>query len=207
MSVTVEIIMILRYCLFVRMFQKTFLLVFIYALGIIPAFAQEKASLREDLWVCPVFESGWYGVSGMAIGGGAALGYGDRLAFGLKVVYWNDLKELSALELNFLARYYFFSMNRTKVLEAKALEAEAVRPDAGHFSALRSGPFIQLNGGPVIFAQGENTITVPSPTVTISAGLSLGWRFLLVRYFFMEPSIRGGYPYFAVAGLSAGARF
>jgi hypothetical protein len=155
-------------------------------------FAEEQASVREDLWVCPVFEAGWYGVSGMAIGGGAALGYGDRLAFGLKVVYWNDLKELGALELNFLARYYFFSM-------AKAESARS--------GALRSGPFIQLNGGPVIFAQGTHTITVPSPTVTISAGLSLGWRFLLGRYFFIEPSIRGGYPYFAVAGLSAGVRF
>jgi hypothetical protein len=147
------------------------------------AFAEDQASVREDLWVCPVFESGWYGVSGMAIGGGAALGYGDRLAFGLKAVYWNDLKDLRALELNFLARYYFFSMTAP------------------------SGPFIQLNGGPVIFAQGENTITVPSQTVTISAGLSFGWRFLLGRYFFIEPSIRGGYPYYAVAGLSAGARF
>jgi hypothetical protein len=148
-----------------------------------PIFAQEQASVREDLWICPVFESGWYGVSGMAIGGGAALGYGDRLAFGLKAVYWNDLKELRALELNFLARYYFFSR------------------------AAPSGLFVQINGGPVIFAHGEQSITMPSETVTISAGLCLGWRFLLGRHFFTEPFIRTGYPYIAGAGLSAGVRF
>jgi hypothetical protein len=160
-------------------------------------FAQEQASVREDLWVCPVFESGWYGVSGMAIGGGAALGYGDRLAFGLKAVYWNDLKELRALELNFLARYYFFSMTK-----AEDLSAETGRSGASH-----SGLFVQFNGGPVIFAHGAHTIAVPSETITISAGLSLGWRFLFGGHFFIEPSVRAGYPYFAVAGLSAGARF
>jgi hypothetical protein len=158
-----------------------------------PVFAQERASVREDLWVCPVFESGWYGVSGMAIGGGAAIGYGDGLAFGLKVVYWDDLKELRALELNFLARFYCFSMTRTKVLSAEIFG--------------RSGLFLEFSGGPVIFAQGENTITVPSQTVTISAGLSFGWRFLFGGHFFIEPAVRAGYPYFAVAGLSAGARF
>jgi hypothetical protein len=169
-----------------------FLLVFICVLGIFPIFAGEQASVREDLWVCPVFESGWYGVSGMAIGGGAALGYGDRLAFGLKAVYWNDLKELRALELNFLARYYCFSITRA---------------ETGYSDAPHSGLFIQLNGGPVIFAHGAHTIAVPSETVTISAGLSLGWRFLFGGRFFIEPAVRAGYPYFAVAGLSAGARF
>jgi hypothetical protein len=165
----------------------------------LPVFAQE----REDLWVCPVFESGWYGVSGLAIGGGAALGYGDRLAFGLRAVYWNDLKDLRALELTFLARFYCFSMTR-----AKALEAETQRAlDQRASDLVHSGLFIQFSSGPVIFAQGEHTIAVPSQTVTISAGLSLGWRFLLGRYFFAEPAIRAGYPYFVVVGLSAGARF
>jgi hypothetical protein len=163
--------------------KTAFLLVFIHALGIFPVFAGERVSVREDMWVCPVFESGWYGVSGMAIGGGAALGYGDRLAFGLKTIYWNDLKDLRALELNFLARFYCFSR------------------------AAPSGLFIQFSGGPVIFAEGTHTIAVPSDSVTISAGLSLGWRFLLGGRFFIEPAVRAGYPYFAVAGLSAGARF
>ena len=165
---------VLRYCLLVRKLIITF--IFINAVGIIPVFGQVTASVREDLWVCPVFESSWYGIVNPSFGGGAALGYGERLAFGLKVMYWGDRGEVRALELNFLARFYFFSI-------------------AGH-----SGLFIQLNAGPAIF-------TKPSAKTSISAGLSLGWRFLLGRRFFVEPAIRGGYPYIAGAGLSAGVRF
>jgi hypothetical protein len=175
------------------MFKKTFLLLFINALGIFPAFAQEGLSIREDLWVCPVFESGWYGETGMAIGGGAAIGYGDGLAFGLKVVYWNDLKEIRALELNFLARFYCFSLTKAEIQRTSVL---------GH-----SGLFVEFSGGPIIYAKGENNIAMPSETVTISTGLSLGWRFLFGGHFFAEPYIRGGYPYIAGAGLSAGVRF
>jgi hypothetical protein len=151
-----------------------FLVVFLYA-GIVSVFAGEPA-VREDLWVCPVFESGLYGISHISIGGGAALGYGDRLAFGLKVVFWEDMKEVKSWELNFLARFYFFSPKGN------------------------SGLFVQFNGGPVFF-------TKPSDLGTISAGLSLGWRFLFRENFFVEPAIRGGYPYIAGAGLSAGVRF
>jgi hypothetical protein len=163
------------------------LLVFLYA-SIVPVFAQDKA-VREDLWVCPVFETGFYGLSNMAMGGGLAVGYGDRMAFGIKTVYWRDMDEVRALELNVLARFYFFS-ERATVLGAG-----------------NSGLFIQFNGGPVIFAKGEDTISIPSDTVALSAGLSLGWRFLFGRYFFIEPAIRGGIPYIAGAGLSAGLRF
>jgi hypothetical protein len=167
----------------VRIIKITFLLVLIYALGIVPVFAQNRPTIREDLWVCPVFESGFYGISNIAIGGGAALGYGNRVALGLKAVYWNDMEEVSALELNFLARFYFFK------------------------KAAPSGLFVQFSGGPVIFARDENNIAIPSEISMISAGLSLGWRFLLGERFFIEPAIRGGYPYFATAGLSAGVRF
>jgi hypothetical protein len=154
----------------------------------IPVFAQNNPAPREDLWVCAVFESGFYSVSNLAIGGGMALGYGDRLALGLKVIYWNDMEEVRSLELNFLTRFYFFNKER----------AVSLAP---------SGPFIQFNIGPVIFAWDEQNITMPSETVLTSAGLSLGWRFLFGRYFFIEPAIRGGTPYLFGAGLSAGVRF
>jgi hypothetical protein len=153
-----------------------------------PVLAQDRAAAFEDMWVCPVFESGLYGISHISLGSGAALGYGERMAFGLKVVYWNDVKEVSALELNFLARFYFFRM-------------------AGAVAPWNSGLFVQFSGGPVIFARGEDSITMPSDTVMLSAGLSLGWRFPLGRYFFIEPAFRGGYPYFVTAGLSAGVHF
>jgi hypothetical protein len=156
-----------------------FLLVFLNA-GIVPVFAGEPA-VREDLWVCPVFESGLYGISHIAVGGGAALGYGDRLAFGLKVVFWEDMEEVKSWELNFLARFYLLGIIRAEALS-------------------HSGLFVQFNGGPVFF-------TKPSDLGTVSAGLSLGWRFLFGGNFFVEPAVRGGYPYIAVAVLSAGVRF
>jgi hypothetical protein len=124
----------------------------------------------------------------MAIGGGAALGYGDRVAFGFKVIYLDDMDEVRSLELNFLARFYFFNKARTKDLYP-------------------SGPFIQFNIGPVFFAWDEQNISIPSETVMTSAGLSLGWRFVFGRFFFLEPCIRGGTPYLFGAGLSAGVRF
>jgi hypothetical protein len=156
-----------------------------------PVFAEDQASVREDMWVCPVFESGLYGISHIAVGGGAALGYGDRVAFGLKVVYWDDMEEVSSVELNFLARFYLLGIMRAKALEGEDIGAKDFR---------RSGLFVQFNGGPVFFSK-------PSGLGTISAGLSLGWRFIFGSYFFVEPAVRGGYPYIAGAGLSAGVRF
>jgi hypothetical protein len=164
-----------------------FLLVFMQ--GLVPAFAQQNRSvLPEELWVCPVFESGYYSPSDIAIGGGAALGYGNKMAFGLKVVYWNNLHDTRSLELNFLARFYLPAL---------------FRPEASG----SSGFFIQLNGGPVIFAQHEDSIAMPSEVGTFSAGLSLGWRFLFGGHFFVEPAVRAGYPYIVGAGLSAGIKF
>jgi hypothetical protein len=176
----------------VRKLKITLILMFIIALGIIPVFAQNRASVFEDLWVCPVFESGFYGISNIALGGGAALGYGDKVAIGLKAVYWNDMDKVRALELNLLARFYFSHMTRAGVFWA----------DAWH-----SGLFIQFNGGPVIFTRDDNNIAIPAEMYMISAGLSLGWRFLLGEHFFVEPAVRAGYPYIAGTGLSAGVRF
>jgi hypothetical protein len=176
------------------MLKITFFLVFMHLFGIFPAFAQNRPAKLEDFWVCPVFESGLYGISNIAIGGGVALGYGNRVALGFKAVYWDDLEVLRALELNFLLRFYFFSI------------AETAPSGAGP-----SGPFVQFSGGPVIFAWDEHNISIPSEMSMISAGLSLGWRFLLGERlgarFFIEPAIRGGYPYYIAAGLSAGVRF
>jgi hypothetical protein len=165
----------------IPLLKVMFLLVCMGMSNIIPLFAQDRASGYEDLWVCPVFEIGLYGVSNPSFGGGLAVGYGDRMAFGIKAVYWGDMDEVRELELNVLVRHYFFSTIRTEVI-------------------WHPGLFIQFSGGPVI-------ITNPTKAATISAGLSVGWRFHLGQYFFIEPVIRGGYPYFVTAGLSAGAHF
>jgi hypothetical protein len=167
--------------------KKVFLLIVLNTLVLIPVFAEEQAVARDDMWVCPVFESNWYSISRVAFGGGAAFGYGDGVVIGLKVMYCDDTDDIRTLELNFLLRFYLFSMTSA--------------------TFRNSGLFLQLNGGPVVFAEETNTMEMPAKIGTFSAGLSLGWRFLLGRYFFIEPAIRGGYPYMVGAGLSAGVRF
>jgi hypothetical protein len=165
-----------------------FLLALISTLGIIPAFAQYKNVAPEELWVCPVFETNFFSLNNAAFGGGAALGYGNKMSFGLKVVYCKDLQGVSTLELNFLVRLYL---------------SVFFQPE----SAGSSGLFIQFSGGPAIFGKNNNNIAVPAGIGSFSAGLSLGWRFPFGRFFFIEPLIRGGYPYIVGAGLSAGVRF
>jgi hypothetical protein len=168
--------------------QKNILfLALIHALSIAPSFAQEQVPERRDIWVCPVFETSFYSLSKLAFGGGLALGYGDKVALGLKVTYWTDRDEVRSLELNFLVRLYFSTF---------------YRPSA----AAPSGPFIQFSGGPVIFAYKSN-FEIPAEKGVFSAGLSFGWRFLIAKYFVIEPAIRAGYPYIAGVGLSAGVRF
>jgi hypothetical protein len=155
--------------------------------GIVPAFAQHQTVLPEELWVCPVFEAAYYSDTNLAIGGGGALGYGDRVALGIKAVYWNDMNDVSSLELNFLARFYLFGL---------------FRPE----TAGSSGFFVQFNGGPVIVAQHGDSVAMPSKIGTLSAGISLGWRFVF-GLFIVEPAVRAGYPYIVGGGLSAGIRF
>jgi hypothetical protein len=149
----------------------------------VPLFAQDRAVVREDIWVSAVAESNFFSISDLAFGGGAALGYGDGVSFGLRVVFFTDTSEVNSLELNFLLRLYLPSLT-------------------GH-----SGLFVQFNGGPVIFALTNNDFAAPSEIGTVSAGLSVGWRFLLGKNFYLEPAIRAGYPYTVGAGLSAGVHF
>lgn len=152
-------------------------------LSALPVYGQNRPALREDFWVCPTVESNMYSISNIAFGGGAALGYGDGAALGLKVIYCTDMDKLRTLELNLLVRFYLPQLT-------------------GH-----EGLFIQFSGGPVLFAPDNTTIAFPSEIGTISAGLSVGWRFLFGHYFFLEPAIGGGYPYAAALGVSAGTRF
>jgi hypothetical protein len=188
-------------------FFKKFLLfitMLISTVGIVSVFAQEQAPLREDLWVCPVLESSFYSLRNPAIGGGAALGYGNGVSFGLKVIYSSDRNGINTLELNLLARLYLLGLFRPVTTNPEDENSEFFS-DVPRFSGT-SGLFIQFNGGPVIFAENSN-IAVPSKIGAFSVGLSLGWRFLFGRYFFIEPAIRGGYPYIAGAAFSAGVRF
>jgi len=146
-------------------------------------FALDNAAPREDLWICPGAELSMFSISGLAYGGSLTLGYGNRMAIGVKAGYFiNPTDHISTLELNFLLRLYFLG------------------------AVSYSGPFIQINGGPTLFAK-SGSLTFPSKYGIISAGLSLGWHILIGRYFFIEPTVRGGYPYIIGAGLFAGIHF
>jgi len=161
--------------------KSRILILAIILISAAPVFSQDNAPGREEFWICPGAEVAMYSISNAAYGGGLSFGYGRRAAIGLKAAYFFDLdKEVDSLELNLLLRWYFFP------------------------AAPSAGPFIQLNAGPVFFFQDKD---FPSTLGVVSAGLNLGWRFLLGRYWFIEGAIRGGYPYIAGAQLSAGLRF
>jgi len=140
-------------------------------------------SEEGDFWFCPGGEAAFYSVYGVSYGGGLAFGYGKGSSIGIKAAWFMDSDGISVLELNFLLRFYFFGKRAY------------------------SGPFIQFIGGPAIFFDKESVVSMPSKTGVFSMGMSFGWRFLIKEKWFIEPSIRGGYPYLAGAGLSAGMRF
>ena len=133
----------------------------------------------EDLFVAPLGETLGYGWNGIAYGGGLALGTGSGGALGLRFLYLVDREDIVFFEVNVFARLYIFG--------------------PGAFS----GPFVQINAGPVLYS--DQSLS-PSGYGNVSAGLSGGWRFLLGRFFFLEPSLRIGYPYLAGGGVAAGYR-
>jgi hypothetical protein len=135
---------------------------------------------REEFFIAPAAETLLYGRSSMAYGGGMTLGYGTGLSFGFKLLVVVDRESFFCTEILFFLRYYFLNY------------------DAG------TGPYIQINGGPVIFGDSKPEV---SGYGSISAGLTAGWRFLLGKSWFAEPFIRGGYPYRFGAGVSGGLRF
>jgi hypothetical protein len=146
----------------------------------IPVFAQEKTAGREDFWICSGVDMAMYSVSGMAYGGGLGIGYGNGAAIGIKAAFFAGAEGVTTVELNLLLRWYFTGGG--------------------------SGPFAQFSGGPVLLAE-DMFPGFPSGVGTISTGLSVGWRFLAGKQWFVETAFRAGYPYFAGAGLSAGLRF
>ncbi|MCL2271032.1 MAG: hypothetical protein FWC24_06795 [Treponema sp.] len=163
--------------------MKIYTLVAAVILCAVPVFSQDRISPDEDFWVCQITEATMFGASGISYGGGLALAYGRGASIGFKAAYLvNNIigERIDVLELNFLLRYNFFGGSSV------------------------SGPFIQLTGGQAFFFRQKEGISIPSEWGIISAGASLGWRFPLGRLFFIEPFVRGGYPYFAGTGLAAG---
>ena len=139
---------------------------------------------KGELWLYPGVEIALYSKYSFSYGPGFAIAYGRKASIGLKAAFLFDARHaLDVMELHFLFRLYLFS------------------------GAANRGPFFQLTGGPAIFFPREHAITMPAAFGMFSAGLGFGWRFMLGNTFFIEPSIRGGYPFIVGGSLAAGLRF
>jgi len=141
---------------------------------------------REDFWICFGADRAFYAMDEFLYGANISFGYGTGSSIGIRFAWFISQDGIDALEINFLLRYYFF-----RPLPAKA---------AYH------GPFVQVMGGPVIFYRPID-FTLPSNSGSVAAGIKAGWRFVLADMVFIEPSVRGGYPYLFGAALTAGLRF
>ena len=137
---------------------------------------------REDIFIAPTFDIAMYVQEGAAYGGGIMIGYGNGAALGLKISYYVVPQTINILEFSLLARFYLFG------------------------AAAYSGPFLQFIGGAVLVNR-EGELNIPSFTGSISAGLCFGWRFLFADRWYIEPAVRGGYPYIIGGSLSTGVRF
>jgi len=179
--------------------KKVFLLAMII-FSSTAGFAQERNPVkgflaapakRGDFWICPGAETAFYSASGISVGGSLAVAYGKKFSIGFQTAWFFDMnKELDALELNFLLRYY---------LTGGFADVNADAPCAG--------PYLQLTGGPALFFDKRESVSVPASWGSVSAGLTFGWRFLFGKLFFAEPYFRAGYPYIVGAGVSAGVWF
>jgi len=167
------------------MLKRTlFLLLLCVFLPSMTAFAQsEQEQEQGDLWISLGGEASMYSYSNIALGGSLALGFGRGTSMGFKATWFFSLDGLNTLELCFILRFYL-------------LGSQSI-----------SGPFLQLDGGPAFFYSRDENISFPAKYGTISAGLNFGWRFLFNNRWYIEPSVRGGYPYLAGVGISAGVRF
>jgi hypothetical protein len=135
---------------------------------------------EEGFFIAPAAEVSLFSVEKAAFGAGLAFGYDGRVTAGYRVLCFVDPDGLATLELFLFFRVYL--------------------PPGRH-----DGFFIQAGVGPSIFAR-DGALFPPKASST-SAGVTLGWRFLLGKYFYIEPALRAGYPYIAGAGVSAGFRF
>ena len=65
-----------------------------------------------------------------------------------------------------------------------------------------SGLFAQMNWGPALFFEEDYDMKW-----MLSASFGIGWRFLINDNWYVEPLVRGGFPFLVGAGVSLGFRF
>lgn len=145
-------------------------------------FAQTESETKDDFWISVNGDGTFYGSSGLTFGGGLSLGYGSGSSIGIKAMWYVSTDNVNVFELNFIVRFYLQG------------------------SQAYQGPFVQFMGGPTFYNSME-AAAIPAEVGMISAGFCFGWRFLFLDRWFVEPSIRAGFPYIAAVGAAAGVRF
>ena len=122
-------------------------------------------------------------MKGPALGGGFMLGMGDGVSIGFKTLVAGSLEaqSLMSVELALFLRAYPLSANVPR------------------------GFFAQAEAGAVLHA-GDDPLALPAETGRGVFGISAGWRFWLGNHWYIEPYIRGGYPYIIGGGVCAGLR-
>ena len=137
---------------------------------------------RQDIWLSLGADVSMYSTEGFSYGGSFAFGFGSGSSIGVKASYFFNEEGIDTLETCFLLRFYMLGRNSY------------------------SGPFLQFMGGVSLFNRSGN-FAIPSNSGALSAGFCFGWRFLFADRWFLEPAVRGGYPYLFGGAISAGIRF
>ncbi|MCL2211942.1 MAG: hypothetical protein FWB95_08480 [Treponema sp.] len=147
--------------------------------------SQEKtagfADGKSGFWFGFGGDTAMYSQYGFAFGPSFSIGFGTGMSIGINAAWFFTKEEIDVLEINVFFRIYFFK------------NAD-------------NGPYIQIMAGPSLFNR-SGDFSVPSNSGTISAGAVFGWRFLLFNMWYIEPSIRGGYPFLFGATVSTGIQF
>ena len=123
-----------------------------------------------------------------SFGGGFIVGADGVVALGLSCLYLYEVKNsalgkrIDSLEVTVFLRVYIYQP----------------KP--------KTGLFVQFNFGPVLYFA-EDDWSIPAVAGACSAGLLCGWRIPVGNVFYIEPVVRGGYPYIVSGGLSLGFRF
>jgi len=145
---------------------------------------EEDTKKAEDFWFSLGGDLALYSPTIASFGINVAVAYGTGTSIGLKASWFFDFgKQMNVLEVNVLLRMYFAGKDAI------------------------SGGFAQLEGGPSIYFDVNENFSFPARIGFGNIGAALGWRFLLGKYFFIEPSVRGGYPYIAGVSVLFGMHF
>jgi len=140
-----------------------------------------KTEKQKDIFAALFAESMGYSRYNITAGGGIVFGGSlDGKGIGLRLLYVQDAENFIFLETVAQIRLYL-----------------SPKKD-------NTGIFLQAEGGIVLFSYEKFEIT---GYFSFVGGVSAGWRFMMNNQWYIEPFIRGGYPYIFGAGFSTGFKF